>query len=311
MSGRNRAADELRAAATAEHRAAFDTMRSDRRWMTAWLITVTALSIGGNVGSAVLGLGPGSTRTAGIVWAAVPPILLWWAVEGMPTLERMMAESGKDRILTTTTWAVVCGAFGWSAHGLYSFTVAVHVPPTLAWLAPLTIDLSIFLATRGLVKTAPQWARMKAGVVTTGQPIETPPAPARPRVKTSVLAGREDESTAPRRGVERAVIESRSPAAELAPTAADATPVVGATDLPEPSADDRATAQQIIADGVTILPVDTIAQVLAAVSAGVSQRKVADAVEIDRKTVGKVVAAAGDRFPVRTLTAVGAGSGGG
>ncbi len=54
------------------------------------------------------------------------------------------------------------GAFGWSAFGIYGFTVEMGIPAEMAWVAPLVIDLSVFGATRGLVLTAPPVAaRMK------------------------------------------------------------------------------------------------------------------------------------------------------
>lgn len=57
------------------------------------------------------------------------------------------------------------GAFGWSAFGIYGFTVEMGIPAEMAWVAPLVIDLSVFGATRGLVLTAPPVAaRMKAGM---------------------------------------------------------------------------------------------------------------------------------------------------
>lgn len=151
------------------------TMRADRRFLWLWLTIATSLSVAGNVGHAWLTVSQGAARWAAIGWATVPPILLMLAVHGIPVLARMLGVEKNDKMLNCVAWGVVAVAFGWSATGIYAFTVSTGTPPQLAWLAPVGIDLSVFGATRGLVLTAPLAARMKLGEK---QPAPTKKQPA-------------------------------------------------------------------------------------------------------------------------------------
>ena len=144
------------------------TMRADRRFLWLWLTIATSLSVAGNVGHAWLVADPENTSTfwMALGWAAAPPALLMLSVHGLPTLARMMEQTRSDRLLSIVVWGVTSGAFVWSAVGIFEFTVAMGVPSHLAWVAPLTIDLSVFGATRGLVLTAPLAAKMKVEELT-------------------------------------------------------------------------------------------------------------------------------------------------
>lgn len=141
------------------------TMRADRRFLWLWLTVATSLSVAGNVGHAWLVSSQSDTSKfwMALGWAAAPPALLMLSVHGLPTLARMMEQTRSDRLLSIVVWGVTSGAFVWSAVGIFEFTVAMGVPSHLAWVAPLTIDMSVFGATRGLVLTAPIAARMKVG----------------------------------------------------------------------------------------------------------------------------------------------------
>lgn len=159
------------------------TVRQDRRFLWLWLTAATICSVAGNVGHALveaiqrakpdaIAAAPPSLTAdllfwSSVGWAVVPPLLLMLAVHGLPTLARMLGTDESDPMLKVVVWGVVVAAFGWSAYGIFTFTVAVGVPAAVAWVAPLAIDLSVFGATRGLVKTAPLAARLKVHESTT------------------------------------------------------------------------------------------------------------------------------------------------
>ncbi|WP_078281661.1 hypothetical protein [Mycobacteroides franklinii] len=176
----------------AEHQATVSTLRADRRFLWLWLSVSTLLSVAGNIGHAWLTVPPGSAQTLAIGWAAAPPTLLMLAVHGLPTLSRMLGSDRSDRLLSAVVWGVTCGAFGWSAFGIFSFTATLGVPSPLAALAPAVIDLSVFGATRGLVLTSPLAARLKVGApaqrAASPQVSKAPAPPAAPRTTTSTAS---------------------------------------------------------------------------------------------------------------------------
>ena len=161
------------------------TMKHDRRFLWLWLTIATSLSVAGNVGHAWLvstSEDPAKFWMA-LGWAAAPPALLMLSVHGLPTLARMMEQTKSDRLLSIVVWGVTAGAFVWSAVGIFEFTVAMGVPSHLAWVAPLTIDLSVFGATRGLVLTAPLAARMKLNEKQPPSPKPKQPASPKPKLE--------------------------------------------------------------------------------------------------------------------------------
>lgn len=317
-----------------DRRAATVTMRHDRRFLWLWLAIATFLSVAGNVGHAWLvatqngALGTPFWMALG--WAAAPPVLLMLSVHGLPTLSRMMGEHGNDRLLGLVVWGVTAGAFGWSAVGIYEFTLAQGVPPQLAWLAPLTIDLSVFGATRGLVKTAPIAARMKLGAAPVERPEQHEPllhdaaavhaeaaddAPvAQPVEQTpppheSLRDALQEQRVEPREAA-RGVPLEQTVTHELAhreplkvqpePTAA-----VSKRAVAEPftlTVDADELAARIAAETAISLPTRTVVAVLKRAAAGESQRKIASALKgVSPTTAGRVIAAAKELQQEREL----------
>lgn len=239
----------------AEHQATVSTLHADRRFLWLWLSISTALSVCGNIGHAWLTVPPGSAQTLAIGWAAAPPTLLMLAVHGLPTLSRMLGSDRSDRLLSAVVWGVTCGAFGWSAFGIFSFTATLGVPPALAVLAPAVIDLSVFGATRGLVLTAPIAARMKVGAPAprTAQPqVSKPPAThAAPRPTTSSAS-----STAP------PAPRSVSPDAPATTRPAPATAPQGSPAAPAPAPEVLHLAEKIVESRAVRQDVRTVARIL-------------------------------------------------
>ncbi|WP_074355462.1 hypothetical protein [Mycobacteroides abscessus] len=244
-----------REAEAAEHQAATATLKADRRFLWVWLSISTLLSVCGNVGHAALTVLPGTAQTLAIAWSAAPPCLLMLAVHGLPTLSRMMGSETSDRLLQTVVWGVVTVTFGWSAFGIYSFTAALGVPPALAALAPLGIDLSVFGATRGLVLTAPLAARMRVGApaprAASPQLSNRPATPAAPRPTPSTAP-----TTAP--PAPRPPSTGAPNTTRTAPTTA---PQNGA-DAPAPAPELIALAERIVSNGSTRQDVRVVARIL-------------------------------------------------
>ncbi|WP_100467613.1 hypothetical protein [Mycobacteroides abscessus] len=239
----------------AEAQATASTLRSDRRFLWIWLTISTLLSVCGNVGHAWLTVPAGTAQTLAICWAIAPPTLLMCAVHGLPTLSRMLGSERSDRLLSLVVWGVTCGAFGWSAYGIFSFTEALGVPAPLAALAPLVIDLSVFGATRGLVLTSPIAARLKVGAQPQriAQPqVSKPSAPATaPRQAPSTATS--PAPTAPR---------STTPAAPTTPRPAPSSAAQKPADAPTPATELVALAERIVESRAVRQPVHVVARIL-------------------------------------------------
>lgn len=274
-----------REAEAAEHQAASRTLRADRRFLWLWLSVSTALSVAGNVGHAWLTVPTGTAQTLAIGWAAAPPTLLMLAVHGLPTLSRMLGSERSDRLLSAVVWGVVAVTFGWSAFGLYSFTVALGVPSPLAALAPLGIDLSVFGATRGLVLTSPLAARLKVG------------APA-PRAAQPQVSNRPATPTATRPTTSTATPaappapRTASTDAPTAPRPAPSTAPQGTSDAPTPAPETVALAEKIVESRAVRQPVHTVARILELSESESRKNVIADRVGVHHSVITKTLEAA-------------------
>ncbi|MDO3019357.1 Protein of uncharacterised function (DUF2637) [Mycobacteroides abscessus subsp. abscessus] len=269
----------------AEAQATSTTLRADRRFLWTWLSISTMLSVAGNVGHAALTVQPGTAQTLAIGWACAPPVLLMLAVHGLPTLSRMLGSTSSDTLLKFVVWGVTCGAFGWSAYGIYSFTASLGVPAQLAALAPLVIDLSVFGATRGLVLTAPIAARLKVGAQPQraaspqlSKPIAPTPAP-RPTPSTT-------SSTAP------PAPRSTTPAAPTAARTASSSAPQGSPDAPTPAPELVALASRIVSSKAVRQDVRTVSRILELAESEPRKNVLADRAGVHHSVVTKVLAEA-------------------
>lgn len=274
-----------REAEAVEAQASTATLRADRRFLWAWLAIATALSVCGNIGHAWLTVPPGTAQLLAIGWAAAPPTLLMLAVHGLPTLSRMLGSERSDTLLSLVVWGVTCGAFGWSAYGIYSFTEALGVPPALAVLAPAVIDLSVFGATRGLVLTSPLAARLKVGAQPqrTAQPQfsnHRAPTPApRPTPSTTSTAA----PTAPR---------STTPAAPVTPRPAPSSAPQVAPDAPNPAPELVALAERIVESRAVRQDVGTVARILDLAESEPRKNVISERVGVHHSVITKTLEAA-------------------
>lgn len=316
-------------------RAVMTTLMRDRRFLWIWLSIATFLSVAGNVGHAwqvaairTNGGSPDADFWMSMGWAAAPPVLLMLAVHGLPTLARMLEQEKPDKVLIIVTWGVTACAFAWSAVGIFEFTVGRGSPASLAWVAPLAIDLSVFGATRGLVKTAPIAARLKLGALPQEHPdqdeqvtheavtvhddaadeapvtqhvVWSPPLHEAPH--GAVLA----QELIPHDAVHEAST-AQTVTQELAhdepldesPVPQPALEMTRRNEAPKRAAeqfvlmvDADELAQRIASETTISLPSRTIAAVLKRAASGESQRKIASALKgVSPTTAGRVITAA-------------------
>lgn len=274
-----------REAEAAEHQAASRTLRADRRFLWLWLSVSTALSVAGNVGHAALTVPPGTAQLLAIAWASAPPTLLMLAVHGLPTLSRMLGSQTTDRLLSLVVWGVTCGAFGWSAFGIYSFTATLGVPAPLAALAPAVIDLSVFGATRGLVLTAPIAARLKVGASparAASPQVSKPPAPSAAPRPTSSSA----PTTAP------SASRSSSPSASNAPRTAPSSAPQGSADAPTLAPETVALAERIAESKAVRQPARVVSRILELSESESRKNVIGNRVGVHHSVVTKVLEAA-------------------
>lgn len=282
----------------AEEKAAWSTMRADRRFLWFWLGVATALSVGGNVGHAWLTVAPGPRPWMAIGWAVAPPALLMLAIHGLPTLARMQGREDRDKLLTAVVWGVTVGAFGWSAFGIFGFTTAMGVPVHMAWVAPVVIDLSVFGATRGLVLTAPLAARMKAGMaslrresLTNVPPASTRVTPVVPAIvatalRTDALPSHPASPTSP------GVPPLTPPPTERAEAGEPARAERVAAAPPLVATDALALAEHIVASGAVRKPVETVVAILSAAERESRKAVIAEDVGVHHSVVTKTLDAA-------------------
>lgn len=269
----------------AEAQATTATLKADRRFLWCWLTVSTLLSVCGNVGHAWLTVPGGTAQALAIGWSIAPPVLLMLAVHGLPTLSRMLGSERSDTLLKCVVWGVVTVTFGWSAFGIFSFTAALGVPPALAALAPLGIDLSVFGATRGLVLTSPLAARLKVGAPTqraaTSQ-VSKPSTPSnvpRPTPSSAPTAA----PSAPR---------NVSPSAPTAPRPAPSTAPQGTSDAPTPAPETVALASRIVSSERLRTDVRTVSRILTLAESESRKSVISERAGVHHGVVSKVLEAA-------------------
>jgi hypothetical protein len=307
-------------------RAAHTVMARNRRFLWQWLSVSLFCSVMGNVGNVwVESVRKANGYTGTVVtdpsfylsafWALVPPTLLMLAIHGLPVLQEMLAKMVNDRLLEVVVWGVTMAAFVWSGYGIILYS-AEWVPLAVAFLAPVTIDLSVFGATRGLVKTATVAAQMALEAEALDAP--TQPRPSRsPTRDIASPAGSVTESlqvtagdsvthrrtdapsgAAPRQtDALRADVPTHTDSALTdAPTHTDS----ALTDAPMrvdalPEAFTESfidAAHRVIDAGGTDKPAETVASVLALHAQDVSAREIAKRVTVTAGTAGKIIRAA-------------------
>jgi hypothetical protein len=127
------------------------TIASARQFFWAWLIAATLASVAGNVAHALLNPAAASPGIAAAA-ALVPPIVLLCSTHGVHTLVQSRIVGGAYRAALCITVALALCAFVLSFDALRSLAItSAGMSPSIAWLWPLAIDLSITASTVALL----------------------------------------------------------------------------------------------------------------------------------------------------------------
>lgn len=121
------------------------------RFFWSWLAIGTATSVLGNVTHALLNPAVTHPGVAAAV-AVVPPVALLGATHGVHALVKSRIMGAAYRAALTITVAVALAAFVLSFTALRDLSIMwAGVPPTIAWLVPVVVDLSITGSTIALL----------------------------------------------------------------------------------------------------------------------------------------------------------------
>ncbi|WNM74162.1 membrane protein [Mycobacterium Phage Nergal] len=133
------------------HRNAASPQEGATRFFWAWLIGATCASILGNVVHALLNTSAASPSIAAAA-ALVPPVVLLGATHGVHALVRSRIVGAAYWCALAVTVALAVCAFVLSFEALRELAVVwAGMRPTIAWLWPLAIDLSITGSTIALL----------------------------------------------------------------------------------------------------------------------------------------------------------------
>ncbi|BBZ65789.1 hypothetical protein MINS_12180 [Mycolicibacterium insubricum] len=236
---------------------------SARRFFWCWLLAASTASIAGNVTHALLH----TTGTPAIAAAAavVPPVVLLAATHGVHTLVHARITGAAYRTALCITAALALCAFVLSFTALRDLAItAAGIPPQIAWLWPLAIDLSITASTVALLALT-NAHRVTWPAETAGQPV----VQAAQNVHVSV---HNDMHTTPDSTPERPTV---------AQIVARETTDQWTAMLPE--------AESVIAAGITRIDRVKVAQVLAAADTGTAPSAIARNLGVGYSTVTRIL----------------------
>ncbi|AHY26906.1 LamD-like protein [Mycobacterium phage BoostSeason] len=228
------------------------------RFFWAWLIAATVASILGNVTHAVLGAA--SSPLIAAAAAIVPPVVLLGATHGVHALVRSRIVGAAYRTALAIVIALAVCAFVLSFEALRELAVVyAGMRPSIAWLWPLAIDLSITGSTVALLALTGQAREAQTYEVEhlDAHPL-SPVAPVHVSVHTSAQAV-----------AQAAAVEVAEPA--------------GATDLPVEA------AERLLDAGVTRIDRVKVAQVLAEHAEGTAPSMIARKLSVGYSTVVRIL----------------------
>lgn len=251
-----------------------DDDRVATRFFWTVLILATAASVGGNVTHAILKVGSGPLVTVAAAVAMVPPIVLLAATHSVGLLVRTRSTGPIYWAALAMTIGLAGCAFALSFDALWELAVNAGVRRSIAWLWPLSIDVSIAQSTLALLSLTRR--RMAADSepptshTATVSPAAKAPPPSTPKGHNEVtsLNGHRRRPDTPER-----------PAAHVA--------AMAATDWSD-------VAETLVRDGVTTKTVTEVVEALQLWELGTAPNTIARRIGLHRDTVTKITAAADD-----------------
>ena len=257
------------------HAGRADDHRVAARFFWTVLILATAASVGGNVTHAILKVGNGPLVTVAAAVAMVPPIVLLAATHSVGLLVRTRSTGPIYWSALAMTIGLAGCAFALSFDALWELAVNAGVRRSIAWLWPLSIDVSIAQSTLALLSlTRRRMAGDSEPPTSTAATIVSPAAKALP--PTSTPKGYNEVASL--NGHRRRPDTPVRPAAHVTETATDWSDV----------------AETLVRDGVTTKTVTEVVEALQLWELGTAPNTIARRIGLHRDTVTKITSAADD-----------------
>lgn len=256
------------------------------RFFWTVLILATLASIGGNVTHAVLKANSGPLVAVAAAVAMVPPIVLLAATHSVGLLVRTRSSGPIYWAALAMTVGLAGCAFALSFDSLWELAVNAGVRRGIAWLWPLSIDVSIAQATLALLSlTRRRTAQQESSRADNAQPGSAPPTVAalpqrsvrEDRVEVASINGHRNRVEGPVRAV--------------APISLDT-----ATDWSQ-------VADTLVRDGVTTKSITEVVEALQLWELGTPPNTIARRLGLHRDTVTKITTAADDLMSAAKIRA--------
>jgi len=258
------------------HQAHTDVARATRFFWSV-LLLATAASVAGNVTHAILKVGGGSLMVVAAAVAMVPPIVLLAATHSVGLLVRTRSSGLIYWCALSMTVALAGCAFALSFDSLWELAVTAGVRREIAWLWPLSIDVSIAQATLALLSLSRRNLHAQNESAADSAPTQAPAAPTQaPAAPTPRPAGPRHQEVA------SLSTHRRRPDPPGPPMAG-----VSATDWSD-------VAATLVHDGVTTKTVTEVVEALQLWELGTAPNTIARRLGLHRDTVTKITSAAAD-----------------
>ncbi|ALF01444.1 membrane protein [Mycobacterium phage LilPharaoh] len=264
-----------------------------RRFFWVWLAAGTAASIWGNVTHALMNPHAASPAIAAAL-AIVAPVGVLGATHGVHALVQTRIVGAAYRASLAITWAVAAASLVLSFASLRELAiVSGGIPPVIAWLVPVVVDLSITGSTIALLalSNAQRAEVVDAPVHVEAQPVAQPVAPVHVEVHNDV---RTVAQAADLHVSSPSVVPAESQPEPAAHGDEPAGVSVASLIAREAAASDALAAhlpaaEQIVAAGVTRIDRVKVAEVLAAHAEGVAPSMIARKLSVGYSTVVRIL----------------------
>ena len=256
------------------------------RFFWTVLILATLASIGGNVTHALLKANSGPLVAVAAAVAMVPPIVLLAATHSVGLLVRTRSTGPIYWAALAMTVGLAGCAFALSFDSLWELAVNAGVRRGIAWLWPLSIDVSIAQATLALLSLTRRRAIQQAASATNSDPIAAAPTTPAP---TASPTTREHGVELPKslNGHRRRTDSPIRAITPIAPTSTDWSDV----------------AETLVRDGVTTKSITEVVEALQLWELGTPPNTIARRLGLHRDTVIKITTASEDLMSAAKIRA--------
>lgn len=255
------------------------------RFFWTVLVLATMASIGGNVTHAVLKANSGPLVAVAAAVAMVPPIVLLAATHSVGLLVRTRSSGPIYLAALVMTVGLAGCAFALSFDSLWELAVNAGVRRGIAWLWPLSIDVSIAQATLALLSLTRRRAAEASATNPMGEQSE------------QSLAGLTALNTAsPVRDKQIPTLNGHRRRTDAPMRAVTPTVLSAATDWSE-------VADTLVRDGVTTKSITEVVEALQLWEVGTPPNTIARRLGLHRDTVTKITTAAEDLMSAAKIRA--------